>query len=157
MSHQIPPAPPPAPLPARLPDWPERLAAMFTAHAELPFRWGEHDCFIFAAAAVQALTGADPLGALRGQWYCRRSAAALLRATGGGIAGAVSSRLGPPMASPVWAQRGDIVLVRGAAPGSLHRRWLGVCDADRVRGPGPQGMASVGMEQALLAWGVGHG
>ncbi|WP_299133568.1 hypothetical protein [uncultured Amaricoccus sp.] len=46
---------------ARLPDWRPRLLAHFAAGRRLDFELGIHDCARFAAGAVLAVTGVDPL------------------------------------------------------------------------------------------------
>lgn len=153
----------------RLPDWPERLAALERRCAGLPFAWGVHDCFTWAADAVLAITGVDLLDGLRGRWAGRRQAMRLLadlqpdaQPPGGlvCVSRVVSQRLGEPLPSVLLAQRGDVVLVTkadGATPG------LAVCLGAVVAGPGASGLVRVPLLQAgeaptraLCAWGVGH-
>lgn len=135
----------------RLPDWPERLANLLRTTAILPFAWGRRDCCTFAADAVLAVTGVDPLQGLRGAWADRRSAVQVLRSLGG-LRDAVTQRLGQPMPWPACAWRGDIVLVRqGGKPA------LAVCAGADCVGPAAQGAVRVPMTQALAAWSVGHG
>jgi len=50
---------------SRPPDWPERLLAALAAARDRPFRWGEHDCCLFAADLIEAVTGVDPAAAFR--------------------------------------------------------------------------------------------
>ncbi len=40
-------------------DWRTRLSVYLHEVAHKPFQWGEHDCALFAAGAVQATTGED--------------------------------------------------------------------------------------------------
>lgn len=133
----------------RLPDWPERLAEYVHQHRGTPFAWGGHDCVRFAAGAVQAMTGCQPLPT---EWSDRTSAARALRRLGG-LVPAVSSVL-PPLSAPAWAQRGDVVLVQCAG---LARRWLAVCDGPLLLSPGPHGLLINPSRYAVRAWGVGHG
>lgn len=131
----------------RLPDWPERLAAHLEAHRRQPFAWGAHDCVLFSAGAVRAVLGCDLLPA---RWASVREAAVLLRQAGG-LCAAVDAVL-PRLSGTQWAMRGDVALVRAAQ----GRRWLAVVDGPRWWAPGPQGLISGPMDDAALAWGVGH-
>ena len=129
---------------SRHPDWPERLAAYIAGTRSLPFAWGWHDCASFAAGAVLVTTGRD----LRPQpWMDRRSAAQLLRRTGGLVA-AVDAAL-PRLAAPALAQRGDVVLVQTPA-----RRWLAVCDGAVGWAPARNGLAAARMALAAIGWEV---
>ena len=46
----------------RLPDWEQRLHDVIVKHAALPHVYGEHDCLLWPAAVIEAITGED-LGA----------------------------------------------------------------------------------------------
>ncbi len=50
----------------RLDDWRHRLTAYMAASARRPFRMGRHDCSLFAAGAVKAMTGKDIARGFRG-------------------------------------------------------------------------------------------
>lgn len=50
----------------RLPDWRGRLAAYLDETARTAFRPGKHDCALFAAGAVHAMTGTDHAKGWRG-------------------------------------------------------------------------------------------
>jgi hypothetical protein len=50
----------------RLPDWKPRLLAYLQESSARPFQFGTHDCALFAAGAVQAMTGFDPAADYRG-------------------------------------------------------------------------------------------
>ena len=52
--------------PARRPDWRNCLTAYLAQVARLPFRPGRHDCALFAAGAVEAMTGIDLAAEFRG-------------------------------------------------------------------------------------------
>lgn len=62
--------------------WEAKLAAAVNAHTSRPFAWGSSDCATFAADCVQAITGRDVLGPLRGSYASRLAARARLRARG---------------------------------------------------------------------------
>lgn len=52
----------------RRPDWLSRLHAYIAEVRALPFEWSEHDCGMFAAGAVEAMTDVDPVADLRGTY-----------------------------------------------------------------------------------------
>ena len=95
---------------ARLPDWEERLHDYLTSCADRPFVYGEHDCALFSAGAVIAVTGEDPAAAYRGRY---RSAAGSVRALRVHGAGTLETTLaaGFPDRASAFAHRGDLALV----------------------------------------------
>lgn len=94
-------------------DWEQALAAYFAACERKPYAWGEHDCVLFAAGAVLAVTGEDPAAAIRGRYRSKAGAARLLRELGAGTLEATLDSLFPerPVA---FARRGDLALHDGA-------------------------------------------
>lgn len=52
----------------RLHDWEHRLTRYVTEVARSGFAYGEHDCALFAAGAVKAVTGIDPGAPWRGRY-----------------------------------------------------------------------------------------
>lgn len=132
----------------RYEDWPKRLAAAIEAARERPFRWGEHDCALFAASVVEAITGVDPAVQWRGRFDSRAKAAHYL-AERGGLGTVVTAALGAPLPYVTLAQRGDVVMVdteEGPA--------LGVCNGAHAACAGPEGLALVPMPAWRLAWKV---
>jgi hypothetical protein len=127
--------------------WPEDLARVVDARAQTPFQWGEHDCCLFAADGVAAMTGVDPARELRDTYHDARGAAKLLEARGG-IAAIATAALGEPIAT-LLAQRGDVVLIEAGRGLSL-----GVCVGAAVAVPGDGGLVFFALEQAQLAWRV---
>ena len=97
---------------ARRDDWPERLDAFIRARRARSFAWGQHDCALFAADAVEAMTGNDPAAVFRGGYDSAAGALKAIRAAGhADLLSAVSAGLGEPLPSPLYAQRGDIAAV----------------------------------------------
>lgn len=86
-------------------DWPERLAEFIEARRFEPFAWGSNDCALFAADAVNLLTGADHAVNLRG-YKTERGAMGKIKRAGGLRAFAKAL----PEKPPGLAQRGDVVL-----------------------------------------------
>lgn len=93
----------------RLPDWEPRIIALLEEASDRPFRLGEWDCALFAAAAVEALTGFDGGAAFRGRY---RTPAGFLRALKregfDDIFAPFDAALGQRI-TPALLRRGDIV------------------------------------------------
>lgn len=97
---------------ARLPDWEARLAAYLEPLRERPFAWGTHDCCLFCAGAVEAMSGVDPMPEFRGRYTTAIGAERALRRYGAGTLDAtLDNKFTPVVAS--LAKRGDIVMSGG--------------------------------------------
>lgn len=133
----------------RLPDWQDRLTALVAHAHRQPFAWGTHDCCLWAADAVLALTGRDPAADLRGRYADATGAMRALRAMGG-LLGA-GRRAGIALAGPGHARDGDVALVSdGRRPMlAVHAGavWL-------VAATG--GLHALPVSAARVTWGVGH-
>lgn len=111
---------------------------------EKPFAWTMHDCCIgFAAGAVEAQTGIDPLDGVK-PWKTMKGAAAELQRRGGWIE-AVSSRLSE--IPPAFAQRGDVALVQGPGVTALM-----IVEGDFLVGVGETGLIRLPREAMRAAW-----
>lgn len=106
------------------------------SYASRPFTWGSTDCAHFAADCVEAITGRDLLGTLRGAYAGRLGAMARIRARGyrdipGAVAGfleaAGAARIDPRAAGPgdIGITAEGIVCVRFPA-GFLARTERGL-------------------------------
>lgn len=62
--------------------WQGRLAAFLASVARTPFSPGTHDCALFAAGAVEALTGVDLAADWRGRYHTLRGGVRVLRRAG---------------------------------------------------------------------------
>lgn len=101
----------------RLPDWEQRLSAYITAAWDRPFDWGQHDCILHSASAVEAQTGVDIAADYRGRYSDKASAAAILKTQGEGtLLRTLDATL--ERRKPSRARRGDLVWYKGA---------IGVC------------------------------
>lgn len=101
----------------RKPDWEVRLAAYLEPLRARAFAWGEHDCCTFAAGAVNAMTGVDPMPEFRGRYSTARGSVRALRRLGAGtLATTLDAKF--DAVDPALAHRGDIVMSSGL---------LGVC------------------------------
>lgn len=129
----------------RLPDWQARLGAMVEARSGAAFAWGPNDCCSFAADAVIACTGNDPLRDERGAYADARAALERLE-TYGGIEGLGDALFGTPC-PPMTARVGDtgLAVIEG-------RPTLVVCNGATWLGPGPDGLVALPIEAASRAW-----
>lgn len=107
-----------------------------------------HDCARFAADAVRAQTGKDPLRGLRGAWRSERGASRTL-AREGGLEAAVDVRL--DRIAPAMAGRGDIALTSDGLDGVQ----LGVIEGDTVACPGGSGLFRRHRSEIVAAWSAG--
>jgi hypothetical protein len=90
-------------------DWEARLSAYLARVDRRPYQPGRHDCAMFAAGAVRAVTGRDPGRGWRGQYRSAARGKALLASRGfDSLDAAASAALGEPCA-PAMCGRGDIV------------------------------------------------
>lgn len=131
----------------RLPGWEARLAEAVEAARGVPFVWGLHDCAIWAFDVRRALTGQDAAAAWRGRYRSARGARAVLRRRLGAAshAEAATAILGPPLAAPMLAQRGDIVLASDA---------FGVCLGRDCAFLAPEGLTFRVLTDIETAWRV---
>lgn len=92
----------------RLPDWEARLNALIAERRKEPFRWGAHDCALFGADVVHALTGKDFGEPFRGKYSDAEGAALALRQYGAGTVLRTFDRH-LKRVHPAQARRGDVV------------------------------------------------
>lgn len=131
----------------RLSSWELRFDALLHSRRRTPFKWGEHDCAIFAADAVLAITGVDHAQELRGMGV--RDAIRTVHQRGG-LEAVVTSFLGEP-GRPDDAREGDVVLMPNG-----DRVGLSVCVGNgKVVAAAPVGLAWLPMTDAICAWRVG--
>jgi hypothetical protein len=130
--------------PPRLPDWEDRLCLFIESRRDVPFAWGSHDCALFAADAVAALTGADFGAPFRGQYDDAAGAAAALRTFGGGTLVRTFDRhlKRRPVA---LAQRGDLAMAQAS---------IGVVMGDHALLIGDLGLERIARADWQRCWAV---
>lgn len=138
-----------APPSTRRPGWERRLAEAIEAARDRPFRWGRHDCAIFAFDLRREIAGVHDVAALwRGRYTTARGAVRVMRRLGWhSLEEMGRALLGPPLASVHLAQRGDLVLATGGT-------GFGVCLGAQAVGMAPEGLASLPISACALAWRV---
>jgi hypothetical protein len=131
-------------------DWTSRLAAALEEARDKPFKWGSHDCGLFAADCVLAMTDTDPAALYRGQYVDEAGARdTLWLISGGGLRAAWTKALGPAMNNVRMAKRGDVVLVE---VGGVEA--TGVVVGSRVACLSEAGLAMVPAHRIVAAWSV---
>lgn len=131
-------------------DWPSRLAAALEDARDRPFKWGEHDCGLFAGDCVLAMTGIDPVALYRGQYADEEGARATMRLlSGGGLRAVWNAALGPARNNVRMAGRGDVVLV---AIGGVEA--TGIVAGARVACLSEAGLVMVPAHRIVAAWRV---
>lgn len=141
----------------RLPGWAERLAQCVEVARTRRFRWGEHDCCLWTAAVVQALTGYDLGEPFRGTYGTSDGASGRIRQDGveglGELLASLAFRWGFPEILPTLAQRGDVVL----CDTSGRAGWpvsCGICVGSVVLSTGREGLIALPLSSGLRAWSI---
>ena len=132
---------------ARVEGWERLLWEAVEDARATPFAWGTHDCATWAFDVRQLLTGEDAAKAWRGRYRTAKGAARVLRQVlkADSHASAASEILGPPLATPLMAQRGDIV---------LRSEAFGVCVGTECAYLAPEGLTFRPITETDLAWRV---
>lgn len=125
----------------------QALIALIAKRSGRAFRWRRgRDCVSFAAAAVKAQTGRDPLADLP-RWRTRREALQIA-AVQGGLEAALDRRL--TRIAPAMAQRGDIA----GLPDRLFGVRLMVVEGATLVGPGATGLERLPRASMVFAWSI---
>lgn len=105
----------------RFEHWATRTFHQFLLdRAKMPFAWGQNDCALFAADAIEAFTGTDIAAAFRGKYSDEAGAMAAVREVTGGTtltdaaAWCAAKYNMVELEHPLMAQRGDLVIVEDA-------------------------------------------
>lgn len=148
----------------RLPQWDTVLLPAFLASRKgQPFAWGKNDCCLFAADAVQAITGVDIAADFRGKYSNHVDALTLVwKLTGksdnhgtteaANAAEYCAAKHGlTEYEHPKQAKRGDLVVVSNA-----DRLIAGVVHTDgrHIAGLGEAGLLYFPISTVQRAWAV---
>lgn len=132
----------------RFPDWRQRLVAYLHVARRKPFSYGRHDCTIFAADAVMAMTGKDHAAAFRGRYSTVAGGLRVLRKAGhADNVEMVASLL--PECHPIMAQPGDL-----AAIDTEDGPALGVVQGEAIYVLSPSGLSLAPITAARRAFRV---
>ena len=131
----------------RLHDWRGRLAAYLDQTARLPFAPGRHDCALFAAGAVEAMTGIDHAKGWRGYRTLKAGRKKLAEAGYADHIALIADKLDE--IPPAFAAAGDLAVVDGDEDAAL-----GVVLGEMVAVLRPDGRGLVPLTEAKRAFRV---
>lgn len=133
----------------RLADWPTRLYNLIEDRKNTPFAWGTNDCMMFAADAVNAITGRDYAADIRGTYTTEAEAKAILAAMtdAGDTLGVIDDLC--KRVPVLSARRGDLVAIDAE-----EGKAIGVCAGGGCYFIGPDGLFTVPLRSCLVAWRV---
>lgn len=144
-------------------DWAKRLDTFLCANWNRRFQYGEWDCAIFVAEAIEATTGHNPAthweslyGAYRNGVGARRMIRRLSGNTGllGAAMNLCAEYYNMPEIAPEMAGRGDVVLVSNTERGGPLLALVGLTGLDLIA-TGATGLVRLGpREMASRAWRV---
>ena len=125
----------------RISNWPSALIAHIEDNRQTPFKWGVHDCMLWAASCIEAVTDNDPAKDLRGTYSTALAAIRIIDSYGGFnalveslIDGGEEMRIHRNLAS-----RGDLVTTTD----ERGHKALGICDTHHGVFPGPDGLTFI--------------
>jgi hypothetical protein len=132
---------------AHVDHWERLLAAAIDTARAKPFAWGVHDCPTFAFETRMILTGGEDVAALwRGLYTTHLGGLRVMRRLGwASLEDMGRTLLGEPRATPLLAQRGDIVLTDTGL-------GFGVVIGATAVGLAPEGLAFASLTSCRLAW-----
>lgn len=133
----------------RLPDWQPRLTVWLRDSRKKPFEQGTWDCGVFAAGAIEAMTGVDVIAEVRGKYSTTKGAMKLLKRLGYKDHVALFASVCPKI--PLLSSRaGDLVAFKTA-----EGLALGIVQGAGAYHAGPHGLAIISTQVAHAAYRVG--
>lgn len=132
----------------RLPDWKSRLIAYLADAARIPFQPGVHDCALFSAGAVFAMTGVDYAATWRGRYTTLNGGLRVLRKAGFADHIALAA-MSFDEVHPAFAQVGDLAVL--PSPGG---NVLGVLRGETIYVLTPACLGHEPRERATRAFSV---
>lgn len=131
----------------RISNWETALSEYINVMRHVPFEYGINDCCMFAAGAVEAMTGIDAMAEFRGKYDSALSAAKALRDIGNGSLEATIDDKFPEVVIS-QAKRGDIALFDDS---------LGIVSGSFAWFVSDDGLERVQRADWQKTWSVGHG
>ena len=97
----------------RISTWEEALSEYIIAKRHEPFEYGVNDCCLFAAGAVEAITGEDPMPEFRGKYDSLKTSLQVIKDIGAGTLEATMDGKFSEVEIG-QAQRGDLAFFDGS-------------------------------------------
>lgn len=97
----------------RISTWEDALSNYIVVKRHEPFEYGVNDCCLFAAGAVEAITGEDPMPEFRGKYDSLKTSLQAIKDIGAGTLEATMDAKFPEVEIG-QAQRGDLAFLDGS-------------------------------------------
>jgi hypothetical protein len=123
--------------------WEKRLDACIDRLKNEPFKWGQHDCSLFALDCADAQFGTSFASNWRGKYKNYRGAYRILEQNGG--YSEILESYGFVKKPILMAKRGDLAFIGGDMA-------MGVVVGDRIIATAEDGLKSVPISRALYVW-----
>lgn len=131
----------------RKPDWFPSLCGVILDRRQRRFEHGSHDCGLFAAACIDAMTGTRYESTLTPLYSNARGMTQMLREQGG-LEGAIEAALGFSSSSRI--RTGDCVLFRQKT-GALT---CGIAFGPLLVAPAPRGLSFTWRRRVVRHWAI---
>lgn len=140
----------------RYPDWVSRLESFLAKNAKRKFRYGSWDCCLFAAHAVEAMTGVDTAADFLDKYDSAVTAKKVIREFSNGallgrVVERVAARFQMPEIDRTRAHRGDLALLKRGGGDSVG---IVALDGLNLIVPGSDGLLRVPIVLAKRVWEV---
>jgi hypothetical protein len=131
----------------RISSWEEALSEYIATKRDEPFEYGVNDCCLFAAGAVEAITGEDPMPEFRGKYDSLKTSLQVIKDIGAGtLEATMDSKFSEVEIGQ--AQRGDLAFLDGS---------VGVVMGGFAYFVSDDGLERVNRSLWDKCWGVGRG
>lgn len=133
-------------------NWANKLNEFIESRRSIPFEWGVNDCSLFAADAVQAITGVDVAKDFRNKYSSMIGANKLIKSFGSleALADACLIQLRAFKTTSGLLARGDVVLVKL----KNGNEALGINLGRTCAFAGANGVEFIPFSAVKLGWGV---
>lgn len=132
-------------------DWRSRLGAYVTSVRAKPYAFGEQDCWLFVAGAIEAMTGTDHAAKHRGRYKTARGALGIMKRAGADDMAAFAGLHLEEIEAPVFAQIGDVVAI---PTDDAFGYSLGILNGERILVVTPNGIDTRDRSEATRAFRV---
>lgn len=131
----------------RISTWEEALSNYIAVKRHEPFEYGVNDCCLFAAGAVEAVTGQDPMSEFRGKYDSLKTSLQVIKDIGAGTLEATMDAKFSEVGIG-HAQRGDLAFFDGS---------VGVVMGGFAYFVSDDGLERINRSLWDKCWGVGRG
>lgn len=131
----------------KISSWEDALTNYIAIKRHEPFEYGVNDCCLFAAGAVLAMTGEDPMPEFRGKYDSLKTSLKVINEIGAGTLEATLDAKFPEV-NIGYAQRGDL---------AFHEGSVGVVMGGFAYFVSDDGLERIKRSLWDKCWGVGRG